>query len=116
MRRCACVIRIDPATMKTNDANRNSTLPMLKGLSARTVALKFVCSISSMIAFGMRATMPARMISEMPLPRPYSSICSPSHIKKIDPAVSEKTPVTQNMMSCCPRNAFCTSGGLVVCM
>jgi hypothetical protein len=37
---------------------------------------------------GMRATIPAMMISEMPLPTPRAVICSPSHIRKIVPPVS----------------------------
>ena len=41
-----------------------------------------------MAACGMRATMPAKMISEMPLPMPRSVICSPSHMMKAVPAVS----------------------------
>ena len=32
--------------------------------------------------------MPARMISEMPLPMPRAVICSPSHIRNIVPPVS----------------------------
>ncbi|OPY60139.1 MAG: hypothetical protein A4E62_03218 [Syntrophorhabdus sp. PtaU1.Bin002] len=32
------------------------------------------------IAFGILATMPAKMISEIPLPIPFSVICSPSHM------------------------------------
>ena len=35
----------------------------------------------------MPARMPAMMIKLMPLPMPNSSICSPSHIRKIVPAV-----------------------------
>ncbi len=38
-------------------------------------------------ACGTRATMPAKMISEMPLPMPRSVICSPSHMMKAVPAV-----------------------------
>jgi hypothetical protein len=37
----------------------------------------------------------AMMISETPLPMPYSSICSPSHIRKILPAVMAARPVIQ---------------------
>ena len=37
----------------------------------------------------MSATMPAKMISEMPLPMPRSVICSPSHMMKAVPVVSE---------------------------
>ena len=33
--------------------------------------------------------MPAKMISEMPLPMPRSVICSPSHMMKAVPVVSE---------------------------
>ena len=40
------------------------------------------------IAIGMRTTMPAKMISEIPLPMPRSVICSPSHMMKAVPEVS----------------------------
>ena len=40
------------------------------------------------IADGNSATMPARMISEMPLPMPREVICSPSHIRNMVPPVS----------------------------
>ena len=40
-------------------------------------------------ASGMSATMPAKMMSEMPLPMPRSVICSPSHMMKAVPVVSE---------------------------
>ena len=36
----------------------------------------------------MSATMPAKMMSEMPLPMPRSVICSPSHMMKAVPVVS----------------------------
>ncbi len=70
-----------------------------------------------MIALGRRATMPARMISEMPLPKPYSSICSPSHIRKTQPAVRPKIPISQKLM--CPEKPLgpvSTSGGSEFCM
>ena len=35
--------------------------------------------------------MPAKMISEMPLPMPRSLICSPSHMTKAVPVVSVST-------------------------
>ena len=38
-------------------------------------------------ADGMAATMPAKMMSEMPLPIPRSVICSPSHMMKAVPVV-----------------------------
>ncbi len=40
---------------------------------------------------GMPARMPAMISKLMPLPMPYSSICSPSHIRKIVPAVIVST-------------------------
>ena len=42
------------------------------------------------IALGRRATIPAMMISEMPLPIPRSVICSPIHIRNIVPAVTRE--------------------------
>ena len=39
-------------------------------------------------AEGRLATMPAKMMSEMPLPMPRSVTCSPSHMMKAVPAVS----------------------------
>ena len=40
------------------------------------------------IADGIRITMPAKMISEIPLPMPRSVICSPSHMMNAVPVVS----------------------------
>ena len=39
------------------------------------------------IALGSLATMPANMMREMPLPMPFSVICSPSHMRNEVPAV-----------------------------
>src|SRR5439155_1079874 len=41
-----------------------------------------------MTADGRRTTMPAKMISEIPLPMPFSEICSPIHMMSAVPAVS----------------------------
>ena len=40
--------------------------------------------------------MPAKMMSEMPFPIPRSLICSPSHITKAQPVVSESTVTNLN--------------------
>ena len=40
------------------------------------------------MAEGSRTTMPAKMMSEMPLPIPFSDICSPSHMMRAVPVVS----------------------------
>ena len=50
---------------------------------------------SNPIAPGMRAMIPARISKLTPLPKPYSSICSPSHIRKMVPAVRVTTMVIQ---------------------
>ena len=44
-------------------------------------------------AFGMRARMPAMINRLMPLPMPNSSICSPSHMRNMVPAVIVSTVV-----------------------
>src|SRR5437773_1889184 len=38
------------------------------------------------MAEGRRTTMPAKMMSEMPLPTPFSEICSPIHMRRAVPA------------------------------
>ena len=43
------------------------------------------------IVAGRLATMPAKMISEMPLPTPREVICSPSHIRNMVPPTSVMT-------------------------
>ena len=45
----------------------------------------------SLIMRGKRDTMPANRMMEMPLPTPNSVICSPSHIRKAEPAVKDRT-------------------------
>ncbi|MND08351.1 hypothetical protein D3C83_309130 [compost metagenome] len=54
----------------------------------------FCCSRLA-TASGKSATMPAKMISEMPLPMPRSVICSPSHIRNIVPEVSVMMVMTR---------------------
>ena len=48
------------------------------------------------IACGKPATMPAKMIIEMPLPMPRSVICSPSHMRNIVPVVRVRTVTRRN--------------------
>ncbi len=49
-------------------------------------------------ADGKFATIPAKMISEIPLPTPRAVICSPSHIRKIVPPTSVITAVMRKNM------------------
>ncbi len=50
-----------------------------------------IMRISAMKAFGRRDTMLVKMMRDMPLPRPYSLICSPSHMIKAVPVVKDST-------------------------
>ena len=56
-------------------------------------------------ALGSAATMPAKMISEVPLPTPRAVICSPSHI-------SSRVPPTRVTMVTKRKNrpGSCTTG------
>ena len=47
-----------------------------------------ISSSSPPIALGRPAAIPAKMMIEIPLPRPRSVICSPSHIRNIVPVSS----------------------------
>ena len=40
-------------------------------------------------ALGISATIPEKIIKDIPLPTPLNVICSPSHIKKVVPATNE---------------------------
>ena len=50
-------------------------------------------SIVPPIADGKPATIPAKIIIDIPLPIPLSVICSPSQIKNIVPVTNVTTPV-----------------------
>ena len=47
---------------------------------------------------GSPATMPAKMISDVPLPTPRCVICSPSHIRKTVPPTRVMTVVARKKM------------------
>ena len=40
-------------------------------------------------ALGISATIPEKIINDIPLPTPLSVICSPNHIKKVVPATKD---------------------------
>ena len=48
------------------------------------------------MARGRPTTMPAKMISDMPLPMPRSVICSPSHMMNAEPVVSVRMVISMN--------------------
>ena len=62
------------------------------------------------IAEGSPATMPAKMMMEMPLPMPRSLTCSPSHIRKMVPATSVVTAVIRK-----PQPGSMTTGSAPAC-
>jgi len=76
-----------------NAAMRKITLSKPTAPEADAPTLRSTFSASVRIAQGILAMMPAIMIRLMPLPMPYSSICSPSHIRKTVPAVIPTTPI-----------------------
>ena len=49
------------------------------------------------VPLGRPATIPAKMMIEIPFPRPRSVICSPSHIRNIVPVSKEIVVVIRNM-------------------
>jgi hypothetical protein len=46
-------------------------------------------------ALGRPTTMPAKMMSDIPLPMPRSVICSPSHMMNVVPVVSVSTVISR---------------------
>ncbi len=71
-------------TMKVMTATAPTMNAMTKNGDNDPVRLN---SKSCAIAEGTRATIPEKMMSEMPLPTPRAVICSPSHIKNTVPPV-----------------------------
>jgi hypothetical protein len=97
IRLCPCSTKImkpTTATMRT----RRITRPKIF-ISPVETSLKVF-----MIAAGIRATIPAKMIREIPFPMPRSVICSPSHIIKAVPAVRVKTVINRNPHPWCKNN------------
>ncbi len=77
------------ATTATMSASRNSAAkmfisPVRTSVTVRTRPL------------GNRATIPAKMMREMPLPIPRSVICSPSHMRNAVPEVRVMTVMIRN--------------------
>ena len=66
------------------------------------------------IALGSPATMPAKMMIEMPLPRPRSVICSPSHIRNMVPVTRETTVVKRNIMPGSITRLACVSSAIEI--
>ena len=50
-------------------------------------------------ALGISATIPEKIINEIPFPTPLKVICSPNHIKNVVPATSEMVVI---ILKCIP--------------
>ena len=59
------------------------------------------------IAVGKLATIPAKMMSETPLPTPYSEMSSPIHIRSIEPAAMTQTLVKNPIGASAGTMPFC---------
>ena len=68
-----------PTSTTAKTAKANSSSGLVAPVRADSKACPMIC--------GKRATMPAKMISEMPLPTPRLVICSPIHIRRMVPPV-----------------------------
>src|SRR3569832_1978390 len=89
MRRCPRSTKTTSAVTPTASTNRNSTeIGDNSPVRASSNELP--------MAEGRPATIPPKMISEMPLPIPRSVTCSPSHIKNMVPHTSVFSAVTRN--------------------
>ncbi len=97
MRRWATVMMMAPATTITKAPSRARTpshwsLVSAPGSNPKAPATKPMSRIGELAtthrnACGIWARIPAVMMSETPLPMPYLSICSPSQVRKMLPAV-----------------------------
>ena len=82
----------------TNTTNAVTAITMPNNTSASAALISPVRTSSNVppMAAGKPATIPARMIIEIPLPRPRSVICSPSHIRNIVPATNVMVATNTN--------------------
>jgi len=92
---CTGILRC-PVSMKTM-APTTATMKTARKMTAR-IPISPVATRRNVFRTpsGPRQTMPAKMMSEIPLPIPRSVICSPSHMMKAVPAVSVMTVMRRN--------------------
>ena len=89
MRRCARSTKTMAATTAAMKTRRKIAVN-------RLMEPRRIWSIEFRTAVGRFATMPAKMMSEMPLPTPRSVICSPSHMTNAVPVVRVRTAIRMN--------------------
>ena len=80
----------EPAMTATKPATRKKT-PTQESLAGSRGSKLF---ITQPTAPGICVRIPAAMMSETPLPMPCLSICSPSHMRNMQPAVRAATAMT----------------------
>ena len=86
-----------PRSMKTTKAVTRITTAITKIADRGEMAPVLTSWKSPLAAFGSPATIPAKMMIEIPLPRPRSVICSPSHIRNIVPVTRLTAQVKRNI-------------------
>ncbi len=93
IRRWLSVIAITPTTTAMNSPIKSKIvmMPYLPGSGVSLEVEFYHRPFGPVMATGSRARMPAMIKRLIPLPIPYSSICSPTHIRKIVPAVMMQT-------------------------
>ena len=86
--------------MRRWPCSTNTTPMMMISAATQTAANTRPPRLSRMVlpSIGMRAAMPAKIISDMPLPMPRSVTSSPIHITSAAPAVSTSTMTTRVKM------------------
>ena len=72
-----------------------TSMAIATGVNAPQVP-SFAFSYRSLMPAGSPATIPVKMMSDMPLPMPRSVICSPSHMMKAVPVVNVSTHRKRN--------------------
>ena len=86
-RRCARSMKTMAATTRQHQRQQQ------RAAAARTARPGAASSSRPTMALGRPATMPAMMMSDVPLPTPRAVICSPSHIRNMVPPTSVTTVV-----------------------
>ena len=86
--------------MRRWPCSTNTTPMMMISAATQTAAKTMPPRLSRMVlpSDGMRAAMPAKISSDMPLPMPRSVTSSPIHITSAAPAVSTSTMTTRVKM------------------
>ena len=98
-----------PRSMKTTKAVTTTTTAITKIAASGEMAPVLTSWNKPLAALGRPATIPAKMMIEIPLPRPRSVICSPSHIRNIVPVTKLTAQVKRNIMPGLITSPACVS-------